>query len=64
MLENDHTHGELIAFRNAIAETDPALANMTSDAAGNWILERTPAHFQVRPNIFTLFSKRIYFGSL
>ena len=46
--ENNHTHGELIAFREAVAEGDASLANMTSDAAGSWILERTPVHFQVR----------------
>ncbi|KAI0072852.1 phospholipid:diacylglycerol acyltransferase [Panus rudis PR-1116 ss-1] len=43
---NTNSHGELIAFRHTIAAANPDLQNMTSDAAGNWILERTPEYFQ------------------
>ncbi|CAL1711147.1 unnamed protein product [Somion occarium] len=43
---SNQTHGELIAFRDAVAQTDSTLSNMTSDTAGNWILEHTPPDFQ------------------
>lgn len=29
------------------AEGNSDLQNMTAESAGNWILERTPSHFQV-----------------
>ncbi|KIJ65858.1 hypothetical protein HYDPIDRAFT_109905 [Hydnomerulius pinastri MD-312] len=46
-----HTHGELIAFRQAVlaaqtAGTAEQSTNMTADEAGTWILERTPSSFQ------------------
>ncbi|TCD62272.1 hypothetical protein EIP91_007111 [Steccherinum ochraceum] len=44
--DSDHSHGELIAFRQSAVEHDPEIMNMTSDSAGNWILERTPPSFQ------------------
>ncbi|PCH36716.1 phospholipid:diacylglycerol acyltransferase [Wolfiporia cocos MD-104 SS10] len=46
---NMHTHGELIVFRSSVAASDTEgvrLSNMTSSQASNWILERTPTHFQ------------------
>ena len=45
-----HTHGALIAFRNASSALDGDMEpnNMTSSEAGTWILERTPTTFQVR----------------
>ena len=50
-----HTHGELIAFRQATAPSSgqdipPGVEqtkNMTADDASTWILERTPSTFQV-----------------
>lgn len=44
--DQDHTHGELIAFRRSVSDSDPDVFNMTSDSAGTWILERTPPYFQ------------------
>ncbi|KAH8096763.1 Lecithin:cholesterol acyltransferase-domain-containing protein [Cristinia sonorae] len=41
-----HSHGELIAFRQPALDDDKMTSNMTSDSAGNWILERTPNSFQ------------------
>lgn len=42
-----HTHGELIAFRHALATTqDLEVGNMTADQAGTWVLEHTPTTFQ------------------
>ncbi|KAH7883169.1 Lecithin:cholesterol acyltransferase-domain-containing protein [Phlebopus sp. FC_14] len=46
-----HTHGELIAFRQAISSAEELSTaeqptNMTADDAGAWILGRTPASFQ------------------
>nr|VWP02474.1 Zn(2)-C6 fungal-type domain-containing protein [Ganoderma boninense] len=43
-----HSHGTLIAFREAPSSLDEAndLNNMTSNDAGTWILERTPTTFQ------------------
>ncbi|KAG1901020.1 Lecithin:cholesterol acyltransferase-domain-containing protein [Suillus fuscotomentosus] len=49
--ESSHTHGELIAFRQAAVPlsahdiTQPT-RNMTADDASTWILERTPSTFQ------------------
>lgn len=49
---SSHTHGELIAFRQAAVPlsahdiTRPT-RNMTADDASTWILERTPSTFQV-----------------
>lgn len=48
---SSHTHGELIAFRQAAVPlsahdiTQPT-RNMTADDASTWILERTPSTFQ------------------
>ncbi|KAG1721421.1 Lecithin:cholesterol acyltransferase-domain-containing protein [Suillus lakei] len=52
--ESSHTHGELIAFRQAAAPPSahdiiPSVEptkNMTADEASTWILERTPSTFQ------------------
>ncbi|PIL36292.1 hypothetical protein GSI_01955 [Ganoderma sinense ZZ0214-1] len=43
-----HSHGALIAFREAPSslDEDMDLNNMTSNEAGTWILERTPTTFQ------------------
>ncbi|EGO00883.1 hypothetical protein SERLA73DRAFT_50487 [Serpula lacrymans var. lacrymans S7.3] len=44
-----HTHGELIAFRQALLDMDAFAQdskNMTADEAGTWIMERTPSSFQ------------------
>ena len=48
-----HSHGALIAFREASSalDGDMDLNNMTSNEAGTWILERTPTTFQVRMSI-------------
>ena len=46
--DKDHTHGELIAFRETVVKAlGEHINNMTADTASNWILEHTPAHFQV-----------------
>jgi len=42
----NHTHGQLISFRNGGTNTTQ-LENMTADEASNWILEHTPSTFQV-----------------
>lgn len=52
--ESSHTHGELIAFRQAavplsahnITPSVEPTKNMTADDASTWILERTPSTFQ------------------
>ncbi|EKM53495.1 uncharacterized protein PHACADRAFT_197922 [Phanerochaete carnosa HHB-10118-sp] len=46
--ERDHTHGELIAFRDSVIQAygEGMLTNMTADSASSWILEHTPAQFQ------------------
>ena len=44
---SDLSHGELIAFRQPIADVDQSVTNMTAAGAGDWILERTPTSFQV-----------------
>ncbi|KAI0364420.1 LACT-domain-containing protein [Pilatotrama ljubarskyi] len=43
-----HSHGALISFRqnSPALEGEQGLFNMTSSAAGTWILERTPVSFQ------------------
>ncbi|KAG6911172.1 hypothetical protein DXG01_003912 [Tephrocybe rancida] len=45
-----HTHGELIAFREAqavdVAGSNSTTVRMTSEQAGTWILEQTPSTFQ------------------
>ncbi|KAF9460770.1 Lecithin:cholesterol/phospholipid:diacylglycerol acyltransferase [Collybia nuda] len=42
-----HSHGELISFRNqSFPDGNGISANMTSNAAGTWILQHTPSHFQ------------------
>lgn len=62
--QSNYTHGELVAFRDqilraALAEREQGLeqglerkedllTNMTVESAGEWILARTPKHFQVR----------------
>jgi phospholipid:diacylglycerol acyltransferase len=51
---SSHTHGELIAFRQAavplsvhnIASSVEPTKNMTADDASTWILQRTPSTFQ------------------
>ncbi len=45
-----HTHGELIAFRESqmLSADNDGVGNMTSEQAGTWILQHTPATFQVR----------------
>ncbi|KAG0699360.1 Lecithin:cholesterol acyltransferase-domain-containing protein [Suillus ampliporus] len=51
---SSHTHGELIAFRQApvplsahgITPSIEQTKNMTADEASTWILERTPSTFQ------------------
>ena len=44
----DHTHGDLIAFRDSVikAAGEDSLANMTADTVSPWILAHTPTHFQ------------------
>lgn len=45
-----HTHGELIAFRQARevdAGSNTTLPKLTAEQAGTWILEQTPSSFQV-----------------
>lgn len=51
-----HTHGSLIAFRvpppppgaaSTTAGVEADAANMTADAASEWILQHTPSSFQV-----------------
>jgi phospholipid:diacylglycerol acyltransferase len=57
-----HTHGELIAFRRAVEaasvqDVTPSIEqakNMTADDASTWILERTPATFQVHSSPFSV----------
>ncbi|KAH9927405.1 LACT-domain-containing protein [Amylocystis lapponica] len=47
--ECDHSHGELIAFRQSVAAVSQdggAPKNMTSSDASTWVLEHTPVHFQ------------------
>lgn len=48
-----HSHGALIAFREALSTLDEDMDpnNMTSSEAGTWILERTPTTFQVRVTV-------------
>ncbi|TFK46943.1 Lecithin:cholesterol acyltransferase [Heliocybe sulcata] len=42
-----HTHGELIAFREALSNShDLDVGNMTAEQAGTWVLEHTPTTFQ------------------
>lgn len=43
-----HTHGELIAFRESqmLSADNDGVGNMTSEQAGTWILQHTPATFQ------------------
>ncbi|KAK0195630.1 phospholipid:diacylglycerol acyltransferase [Armillaria mellea] len=43
-----HTHGELIAFRESqmLSVENDGVGNMTSEQAGTWILQHTPATFQ------------------
>ncbi|KAK0212623.1 phospholipid:diacylglycerol acyltransferase [Desarmillaria ectypa] len=43
-----HTHGELIAFRESqmLSVGNDGVGNMTSEEAGTWILQHTPATFQ------------------
>ncbi|KAG6899424.1 hypothetical protein C0993_010391 [Termitomyces sp. T159_Od127] len=45
-----HTHGELIAFRQApkvgLAGSNTTFPKLTAEQAGAWILERTPPSFQ------------------
>ncbi|KAK0486020.1 phospholipid:diacylglycerol acyltransferase [Armillaria novae-zelandiae] len=43
-----HTHGELIAFRESqmLSAENDSVGNMTSEQAGTWILQHTPATFQ------------------
>ena len=50
----DHSHGELIAFRHSVVKAlaDEPVMNMTVDAASNWVLERTPTHFQVSTFVY------------
>ncbi|KAG6879647.1 hypothetical protein C0992_000089 [Termitomyces sp. T32_za158] len=47
-----HTHGELIAFRQAcevdLAGPNTTLPKLTAEQAGTWILEQTPSSFQVK----------------
>ncbi|KAK0454756.1 phospholipid:diacylglycerol acyltransferase [Armillaria borealis] len=46
--ESIHTHGELIAFRESqmLSAENDGVGNMTSEQAGTWILQHTPATFQ------------------
>ena len=48
--DKHHSHGELIAFRDAVAKSlgEENLRNMTADTASTWILAHTPNNFQVR----------------
>ncbi|KAG6866217.1 hypothetical protein C0991_007242 [Blastosporella zonata] len=45
-----HTHGELVAFRQAqavdVAGCNSTTTSLTSEQAGTWILEQTPSTFQ------------------
>ena len=54
MANSTHSHGSLISFRSGspALQSDSELSNMTSQDAGTWILERTPATFQVRSFAF------------
>ncbi|KAG7449626.1 LACT-domain-containing protein [Guyanagaster necrorhizus] len=47
-LHSIHSHGELIAFRESrmMSAGSDSVANMTSEQAGTWILQHTPATFQ------------------
>lgn len=43
-----HTHGELVAFRQALAHVDESVErNLTAEESSNWILEHTSVSFQV-----------------
>ncbi|KAG6857717.1 hypothetical protein H0H87_004133 [Tephrocybe sp. NHM501043] len=50
VLGTAHTHGELIAFKQAqtvdVAANNATTLRMTSEQAGTWILEQTPSTFQ------------------
>ena len=54
LIQSNLTHGEIVAFRDhvvrAAAESaeDEVLRNLTVNSASEWILARTPKHFQVR----------------
>ncbi|KAF8160852.1 Lecithin:cholesterol acyltransferase-domain-containing protein [Crassisporium funariophilum] len=41
-----HSHGELITFRSTVNDDNEDARNMTTEEAGNWILEHTPSTFQ------------------
>ncbi|KAF9049924.1 phospholipid:diacylglycerol acyltransferase [Panaeolus papilionaceus] len=43
--DTHHTHGELIAFRD-VHRGEKTAQNMTTEEAGNWILQHTPTTFQ------------------
>lgn len=49
-----HTHGELVSFRHVLEESyaseqdSTSSGNLTTDDAITWILQHTPATFQVR----------------
>ena len=51
--ESHLTHGEIVAFRDHVVRAasesgeQETLKNMTSSSASEWILARTPRHFQV-----------------
>ncbi|KNZ80989.1 Phospholipid:diacylglycerol acyltransferase [Termitomyces sp. J132] len=45
-LDAAHTHGELIAFKQAQEFSLTAHLKMTAEQAGTWILEQTPSTFQ------------------
>ncbi|GJE91506.1 LACT-domain-containing protein [Phanerochaete sordida] len=48
LADRDHTHGDLIAFRDSVikAAGEETLANMTADTVSPWILAHTPTNFQ------------------
>lgn len=49
----DHSHGELIAFRESVVKAleNEHLSNLTAHTTSTWVLERTPSYFQVGPQL-------------